>query len=109
MSEDVLRGLAEKAEREHWDMWSVASWSPSDEDPDWWRLAPNVRVAHRDFAVAASPDVVIGLLDRIAALEKAAGEVMRLLEQYGPSIVPHLIDTDENAGQRLRDLLEGVD
>jgi hypothetical protein len=42
---------------------------------------------------------------RCAALAEAAREVMDTLEEYGPSIVPHLLDTDQNAGQRLRDLL----
>ena len=32
----------------------------------------------------------------------AAKEVMELLQECGPSIVPHLLDTDQNAGQRLR-------
>jgi hypothetical protein len=35
-------------------------------------------------------------------LVEAAREVMDALEQHGPSIVPHLIDTDDNAGERLR-------
>ena len=38
-------------------------------------------------------------------LYEAAKEVMDTLEQYGGSIVPHLMDTDENAGQRLREAL----
>lgn len=36
---------------------------------------------------------------------KAAADVMRHLEEHGPAIVPHLLDTDENAGQRLRDTI----
>jgi hypothetical protein len=36
------------------------------------------------------------------ALARAALAVMDTLEEYGPSIVPHLIDTDENDGERLR-------
>ncbi len=40
-----------------------------------------------------------------AELLTAAREVMRLLEEHGPSIVPHLMDDDENAGQRLRDAI----
>lgn len=38
-------------------------------------------------------------------LLKAAKEVIGLLEKHGGSIVPHLMDTDENAGQRLRDAI----
>jgi len=36
-------------------------------------------------------------------LSMAAYVVMDLLKQHGKSIVPHLIDTDENPGQRLRE------
>lgn len=36
---------------------------------------------------------------------EAAKEVMSALEEHGPSIVPHLVDTDENAGQRLREAI----
>jgi len=31
--------------------------------------------------------------------------VMDLLDEHGSEIVPHLMDTDENAGQKLRDLI----
>ena len=40
-----------------------------------------------------------------AEMAKAAKEVMDALDKHGPSIVPHLVDTDENAGQRLRELI----
>lgn len=39
-------------------------------------------------------------------LALAAKDVMELLQRDGAKIVPHLLDTDENAGQRLRDVLE---
>jgi hypothetical protein len=47
------------------------------------------------------------------ALVAAAREVMDMLEEHGrdergPSIVPHLLDSDQNAGQRLRDLLASL-
>ncbi len=38
-----------------------------------------------------------------------AKKVMELLEEHGPSIVPHLLDTDENPGQRLRDAIKIAD
>jgi D-serine deaminase-like pyridoxal phosphate-dependent protein len=41
--------------------------------------------------IVAAPDLL-----------SAAKEVMAAIEEYGGSIVPHLIDTDMNAGQRLR-------
>ncbi|CAN7602494.1 hypothetical protein [Bosea sp. LjRoot237] len=44
--------------------------------------------------IAAAPDVV-----------EHAKRVMALLAKHGPSIVPHLMDSDDNAGQRLRDAL----
>ena len=43
-----------------------------------------------------------------ADLLAAAEAVMADLEEYGSSIVPHLIDTDENDGQRLRDAIAAV-
>lgn len=39
-------------------------------------------------------------------LALASQEVMNLLSAEGPRIVPHLIDDDENPGQRLRDLIK---
>lgn len=36
---------------------------------------------------------------------KNAQRVMSLLEKHGADIVPHLLDTDENAGQLLREAL----
>lgn len=44
--------------------------------------------------IAAAPEVV-----------EHAARVMALLAEHGPSIVPHLLDTDDNAGQRLRTAL----
>jgi len=44
-----------------------------------------------------------------AALAEAARDVMAYLEQHGPSIVPHLLDTDENPGERLREALRQYD
>ena len=41
-------------------------------------------------------------LARFEALADGAREVMRLLTVYGSSVVPHLLDSDDNAGQRLR-------
>lgn len=40
-----------------------------------------------------------------AALREAASEVMDALTKHGQSIVPHLLDNDENAGERLRAIL----
>jgi hypothetical protein len=47
-------------------------------------------------------------LRRLRAVEREARSVMDALAEYGPSIVPHLMDTDENAGERLRAALRPV-
>ena len=47
-----------------------------------------------------NPDVSI--LRRLALAAKA---VMDDLEYFGPNIVPHLIDDDDNDGERLRELI----
>lgn len=56
----------------------------------------------------ASPEVQANTKLVAAAPEIAhwANEVMQLLEKHGPGIVPHLMDTDDNAGQFLRDALK---
>lgn len=56
-------------------------------------------------AVNALPELV----ERVKRLEEALklGKiVMDMLDEHGPSIVPHLLDTDENAGQRFRAALK---
>jgi hypothetical protein len=45
---------------------------------------------------------------RLDELKGLAKRVMDLLEEHGASILPHLLDTDENAGQQLREALEEV-
>lgn len=45
--------------------------------------------------LAAAPDLL-----------KYAIKVMETLEKYGSSIVPHLMDTDDNDGQRLREVIK---
>jgi hypothetical protein len=42
-------------------------------------------------------------------LYSAASDVMRCLDTFGAKIVPHLMDTDDNPGQRLRDALNQPD
>ena len=62
-------------------------------------------------------DETVSLMDadvqkRIVTLSDVAtlaGSVMRHLEAYGPSIVPHLMDTDDNAGEYLRRALRDLD
>ena len=39
---------------------------------------------------------------KLEAVEMAARAVMTELKAHGPSIVPHLMDTDDNAGEYLR-------
>ena len=42
------------------------------------------------------------IVDKLIALRDSACEVMLLLTVHGPSIVPHLEDTDDNPGEALR-------
>ena len=46
------------------------------------------------------------LISAAPELLKGAKAVMDMLKKNGPSIVPHLMDSDENAGQRLRDAID---
>lgn len=43
---------------------------------------------------------------RLREVEKHAREVMRLLHFHGEGIVDHLLDDDDNAGERLREALQ---
>ena len=52
-------------------------------------------------------DAEIGCLkQRIRQLAHRAETVMQMLDTHGPIIVPHLLDTDDNAGQFLRTEIE---
>jgi len=67
-------------------------------------LAEFVSPLERDYLVAlrnAAPALL--------AIAEAARDVERLLNEHGAAIVPHLLDTDENAGQRLRAALALVE
>lgn len=66
-----------------------------------WRKNPEVAVRAWNRARMPKPDYK-ALAGKLA---EAADEVMKKLEQHGPSIVPHLLDTDENAGERLREVI----
>ena len=44
-----------------------------------------------------------------SALLKYAKAVMQTLEEHGPSIVPHLMDTDDNDGERLRQAITNAE
>jgi hypothetical protein len=42
---------------------------------------------------------------KVDVLVRSLREVADLLEQDGAKVLPHLCDTDQNAGQRLRDAM----
>ena len=44
-------------------------------------------------------------IDLLADVTLCAEKVMKDLDEYGGTIVPHLIDNDENDGQRLRNAI----
>ena len=46
---------------------------------------------------------------KVAEVVTQGNRVMALLEKYGGSIVPHLMDNDENAGEALREALRQLD
>ena len=57
------------------------------------------------FAQKALDDA-IKMLEVHRELLIYAEKVMNKLEEHGASIVPHLLDTDDNDGQRLREAIE---
>jgi hypothetical protein len=70
------------------------------------------QIGSDDAAADAVDDIMEALpelVERVKRLEEALklGKiVMDMLDEHGPSIVPHLLDTDENAGQRFRAALK---
>jgi len=65
---------------------------------DW---APPVTAVRKDCIEAA--ERIAALENALRALAGSAGTVMRYLEEDGPKIVPHLVDSDDNPGQRCRE------
>jgi hypothetical protein len=63
---------------------------------------PDEVVAKLAAALASRDPEAAKLIEQLV---REGSAVMRLLEEHGPSIVPHLLDTDDNAGQRFRDAL----
>lgn len=47
-------------------------------------------------------------ISRLRIVARYAGLVMETLEAHGPGIVGHLLDTDDNDGQRLREALRAA-
>lgn len=47
--------------------------------------------------------------EAVKGMRDNSDEVMLTLEEYGGSIVPHLVDTDDNAGQKLRESIIAFD
>jgi hypothetical protein len=46
--------------------------------------------------------------EMLRELIRRSSAVMTMLEVHGGAIVPHLMDTDENAGQFLREAIESA-
>jgi hypothetical protein len=67
------------------------------------------RIVNRDNDVITISQEIDPVASAAPALLIAAKEVMAALEKFGGSIVPHLMDTDMNAGQRLRDAIEAAE
>ena len=62
--------------------------------------------------------LIATLADRDATIERMRADylrlalkakvVMEMLEEHGPKVVPHLIDTDDNPGQYLRNAIDAA-
>ena len=52
---------------------------------------------------------LIAEVERLRLVERHAREVMAALEEHGPGIVGHLLDNDDNSGERLRQALGMTD
>lgn len=46
--------------------------------------------------------------EKLREVASAARAVMKTLAHHGPSVVPHLLDTDDNPGERCRQALREV-
>ena len=77
-------------------------WLPDPDDDDFAASWPSWEPCDPP-AVAAPADRA--MTEALEGLITAASWVMDLLKTHGPSIVPHLLDTDDNAGERLRSAL----
>lgn len=58
-----------------------------------------------DVLVAARMKKAEAEVKRLKRVSKWAEVVMEMLEKHGSGIVPHLLDTDDNPGQELREAL----
>ena len=74
----------------------------------------------REWPIAADriEQLTATLADRDATIERMRADylrlalktkvVMEMLEEHGPKVVPHLIDTDDNPGQYLRNAIDAA-
>lgn len=65
----------------------------------------------RDREVAKAQDAKTDAewREKVDAVVRHGRKVMQLLEEYGGSIVPHLMDNDENAGEYFRESLRQLE
>jgi hypothetical protein len=61
------------------------------------------KIAHLEAAIITLRKSEDELRADYVRLATSAKRVMDMLEEHGPSVVPHLIDTDDNPGQFLRE------
>lgn len=73
------------------------------------RLRSSVEFSSQRFlATVAERDAMRIELPAMRRIAVLAGNVMATLATHGPGIVGHLLDTDDNDGQRLREALAAV-
>lgn len=67
------------------------------------RVMPGFAAANKTFSQEL--DANARLMSAAPELLEFSKKVMATLKEFGPAIVPHLLDTDENDGQRLRNAI----
>ena len=72
---------------------------------DYAAMPEGYKASHENAELIALSRNHFAALVRVAM---AADEGMAALAEHGASIVPHLVDTDENAGERLRSALSSL-
>ena len=85
--------------------WKAQRFPGQDDYTIWAPGATIARVPLRDVSIneqKANAEIIVRAVNSHAELLAAAKEVMDTLRDHGPGIVPHLMDTDQNCGERLR-------
>jgi hypothetical protein len=69
----------------------------------------NFIVAMGEACYLINPDNPLAVAEALPEIIRYAKLVMADLQEHGPSIVPHLLDNDDNDGERLRVALAKIE